>query len=121
MRDREKYWDPQSLSYKFSAEARRLWEIEITDDTKLTDETKLTTIQATLLIGYEDAHNGHDKIGYSFASRVATLCSETGLFEAAVHARVKSQKMRDARLYTAWAAFCWARYDYDLDWSHRLF
>lgn len=99
--NREKFYDPQTLGYKFLAEARRLWETEILED------TKLTTIQAALLLSHEYSHDSMDKIAYTFVQQAVTLAEQTGIFSQETYARTKSKKMRDAQLFTAWALYAW--------------
>ncbi|KAM7189834.1 hypothetical protein V8F20_009971 [Naviculisporaceae sp. PSN 640] len=99
--NREKFWDPQTLGYKFLAEARRLWEIEISDD------TKLTTIQAALLLSHEYSHDSMDKIAYTFVRQAVQLADQYGIFRKETYAQIRSEKMRNAQLFTAWALYAW--------------
>ncbi|KAF5589172.1 cupin domain-containing protein [Fusarium pseudoanthophilum] len=55
--DRSKMWLFESLSYRFMAEARRLWDIESCK------ESSIPTIQAAMIISYTTTNNGMDQVG----------------------------------------------------------
>ncbi|KAK4216924.1 hypothetical protein QBC37DRAFT_78044 [Rhypophila decipiens] len=100
--NREKFWDPQTLGYKFLAEARRLWEIEISE------ETKLSTIQAALLLSHKYSHDSGDKTAYTFVCQAVDLAKEMGIFKRETQVEIKSdEKMRNAQVYTAWSLYAW--------------
>ncbi|KAF6519576.1 hypothetical protein HZS61_015993 [Fusarium oxysporum f. sp. conglutinans] len=57
--NRTEFWNPRTLQYQFSAEARRLWDMEV-------DSPSLTTIQAGLIMSLTCNVNGVDKAGWSY-------------------------------------------------------
>ena len=98
--NRAEYWNPQTLGYRFLAEARRLWELEL-------GSPKLTTIHASLLLNLVNNISGADKVGWPYTIRAIHEANAIGLFrreEAAADDRL--QRGRD---FTAWAVFCWQR------------
>ncbi|KAF4460076.1 Zn(2)-C6 fungal-type DNA-binding domain [Fusarium albosuccineum] len=95
---RADYWNPQSLGYKFLAEAKRLWDLE-------GQQSKLTTIQAALFLNRTCNMDGADTIGRWYTSRAVDMARELELFT--VPNKAMSQEMRIAREFTAWTLFCW--------------
>jgi hypothetical protein len=69
------FWDPDTLTYRFLAEAKRLWELE-------DDEPKLTTVHAGCLINAAMDVNGHDKPGIAYARKAVSIAQELGIFRA---------------------------------------
>ncbi|KAK7973481.1 hypothetical protein PG988_007615 [Apiospora saccharicola] len=96
--NRAEYWNPHTLLYRFLAEAKRLWELEAA-------EPRLTTIQAGLF--FIVVHNlcGLDEIGQPYRVHAITLAHELGFYDGPIKA--PSEKMRQAKIYTAWALYSW--------------
>ena len=99
--DRSEFWNPQSLAYKFSAEARRLWELE------QNVKCRLTTLQATILIGLPFLMSGMDNLGWPYLLRAVAMAHDLKLFEQSTN--IKSARMRNSRDLTAWSLFNWQR------------
>jgi hypothetical protein len=55
--NRQKFWEPHNLGYQFTAEAKRLWELESPG------KARLTTIHAACLLNMVMDLNGMDKVG----------------------------------------------------------
>jgi hypothetical protein len=96
--DRAKYWHPRSNLYLFMAETRRLWDQEKA-------VPRLTTIQVGILLNVFHNLCGLDKVGQSFRLVSIRLSRELGLFTYPI--RAESPRIRNGRLYTAWALYCW--------------
>jgi hypothetical protein len=102
MTARAEYWLPQSLGYRFLAEAKRLWELELAEA-----KPKLTTVHAGLLLNLVYNVNGHDKIGWTFTLRAVAIAHELALFHPSPD--IKNKRLREGRDFTAWAIFSWQR------------
>ncbi|KAF1961750.1 hypothetical protein CC80DRAFT_589258 [Byssothecium circinans] len=97
--DRAHHWDPQTLGYKFFAEARRLWELE------KRRKKSLTTVQAVIIFNGLSNVNCVDKIGLAYKDRAVNMIHELGLHEAAIQSQGKGG--RDSRAFTLWAIYFW--------------
>ena len=95
--DRSEFWNPQNLEYKFSAEAKMLWEVE------QAAPSSLTTLQATVLIGLRYNICGMDNIGRTYLHRAVTMAHELKLFDQSTN--IKSKRIRQSRDFTAWCLF----------------
>jgi hypothetical protein len=95
--NRTSFWDPDTLAYRFLAEAKRLWELE-------DEEPKLTTVHAGCLINAAMDVNGHDKPGIVYALKALNIAQELGLFRAPL---TEDQKLNDAKAFTAWGISTW--------------
>ncbi|KAK1760212.1 hypothetical protein QBC47DRAFT_289520 [Echria macrotheca] len=95
--NRAEFWNPDSLGYRFIAEARRLWEIE-------QGVSKLTTIQAGLVINVIYNICGVDRVGWSYTERAAAMARDLGLLQGLYRG---SARLCDAGNFTAWALFNW--------------
>lgn len=93
------HWAPLNLSYRFLAEARRLWEIEA-------GEVTLVHIQTALVLNIVYTHNGLDLPGRTYFVQAIAMGHEMGLFGANV--LVDDEQLSNARLFTAWSIFRWA-------------
>lgn len=100
--NRQQFWNPQSLGYKFLAEARRLWELE-----RESGAITLPMAQSAALLNIEYNHNGMDKVGYASLKQAITMARDLGIFDADVQAQIRSKQMRKAREFFAWALFSW--------------
>ncbi|EHK48687.1 hypothetical protein TRIATDRAFT_21764, partial [Trichoderma atroviride IMI 206040] len=94
--DRSEFWNPTSLTYRFMAETRRLWELE-------TDEKSITRIQTAMVLQSQYNKNGLDKIGWSYCVQAVAASEEMGLFTT--YLRPKSRKWRVVQAMTAWIVF----------------
>jgi hypothetical protein len=95
--DSTSFWDPDTLAYRFLAEAKRLWELE-------DGEPKLTTVHAGCLISAAMDVNGHDKPGLAYALKAFHTAQELGLFRAPL---TDDPKLNDAKAFTAWGLSTW--------------
>ncbi|KAF2634761.1 nitrate assimilation regulatory protein nirA [Massarina eburnea CBS 473.64] len=97
--DRMHYWDPNTLGYKFFAEAKRLWELESNID------KSLTTIQTALIFNNLCNVNCVDKIGIAYKNQAIAIAHELGLFDPLLD--TEGKRVRDSRTFTAWGGFFW--------------
>ncbi|KAH7130570.1 hypothetical protein B0J11DRAFT_523464 [Dendryphion nanum] len=97
---RAKYWLPDNLTYKFTAEAKRLWELERIGDTR-----HLTTIQAVQILSLIMDFNGIDQIGRTYTAHALSMAHDLNLFKSAQS--VKNKNMQKARIWTAWSLYTW--------------
>jgi hypothetical protein len=97
--NRAKFWDPDNLTYRFLAEARRLWELE-------SDDEKLTTIQAGCLIHGSLNVNGYDRLGRQYTAQAYEMAQRMGLFQP-FQGRPIDPKFEDARILTALGLATW--------------
>ncbi|KAE8847633.1 hypothetical protein PTNB85_01476 [Pyrenophora teres f. teres] len=95
--NRTRFWDPDSLAYRFLAEAKRLWELE-------DKELRLTTIQAGCLINVTMNDFGHDKPGFAYSLKALSMAQKMGFFVAP---RTADTKFEHAKAFTAWALASW--------------
>ncbi|KAI8663033.1 hypothetical protein LRP88_07241 [Fusarium phalaenopsidis] len=95
-RDRAEYWNPQTLLYRFLAEAKRLWELEA-------DTPRVTTAQAGVILN--TLHNicGLDKFGRAYTTHALSLAHTLRLFDDTEE--VQDQRTRDGRRFTAWVLY----------------
>ncbi|KAK8103262.1 hypothetical protein PG984_016408 [Apiospora sp. TS-2023a] len=91
-------YNPHTLLYRFLAEAKRLWKLEAA-------EPRLTTIQAGLFFNVFHNLCGLDEIGQSYRIHAIALAHELRFYDGPIKA--PSEKMRQARIYTAWALYSW--------------
>ncbi|KAL9488234.1 hypothetical protein ACSS6W_000511 [Trichoderma asperelloides] len=96
--NREQFWVPQSLRYRFLAEAIRLWELENV-------RVDLVTVQAATLLNLVYSHNGMDKIGEVYLNHALKKAQQLDLFGD--HATIDNERMFHARVFSAWALFDW--------------
>ncbi|KAF2819660.1 hypothetical protein CC86DRAFT_388059 [Ophiobolus disseminans] len=95
--DSTKFWDPDTLTYRFLAEAKRLWELE-------DGEPKLTTVHAGCLINAAMDVIGHDKLGIAYATKALSIAHDLGVFRAPL---TDDQKMNEAKAFTSWGIASW--------------
>jgi hypothetical protein len=95
---RNHFWHPQNLAYRFTAEAKRLW------DLACMGESKLTTIQAALILNRVINLNGLDRIGHAYLERALAMAHDLQIFRGQSDEATKIQKVR---LVTAWSLFNW--------------
>lgn len=97
--DRAEFWNPRALSYRFLAEAKRLWELE-------RDVDRITTVQAALLLNHVYNMSGADKLGWDYTIQAVRMAQRLNLFKASNDPK---GSMKDARDFTAWVVFSWQR------------
>jgi hypothetical protein len=100
-----RFWDPDTLTYRFLAEAKRLSELE-------DGSPRLTTIQAHCLINGALDVIGHDKLGLQYALKALSMANELGVFHAHHVDEKRSdgfydKKYEDAKAFTAWGLTTW--------------
>lgn len=96
--NRAEYWNPDTLVYRFLAEAKRLWELE-------KDEPRITTIQAGILFNVFHNLCGLDEIGQPYRLQAIELARQMRLFETTVTKR--SERMQKSMAFLAWTLFNW--------------
>jgi hypothetical protein len=99
--DRCEYWNPQTLGYKFLAEAKRLFEME------QIQATSLTTLQASLMFNIIYNSDSMDKLGVGYAAQAIAMAHELDIFGALTS--VKSERKRQSYSFTAWCLYFWIR------------
>jgi hypothetical protein len=96
------FWNPNSLGYRFLAEAKRLWAVEESR------ERSLTTLQAALIINTIVNMFGIDKLASAYLVQAIDIARELGLFEPTTY--IKHKKLRHSYDLTAWSLFHWQWY-----------
>nr|CEG05068.1 unnamed protein product [Fusarium clavum] len=95
VKGRNEPWDTESLCYRFFAETKRLWELEM-------GESKLTTCQAALVMNSIYNMDGLDQIGNVYMIQAAKIAYNLDLFSANGRG-----EMNVAKQFTAWCFFSW--------------
>lgn len=95
---RAKYWLPDTFTYRFTVEAKRLWEIE-----SVIGISSLTTIQASHILRIITDYNGVDKVGPAYTIQGLGMAHDLNLFKSCPE--TESESMRKARIWTAWSLF----------------
>ena len=88
------------MLYQFFAEAKRIWELEASQD-------KVVTLQAGMVLNVVYNYCGLDNIGRLYTVRSVAMAQSLGLFDPAV--KIDSTDLRHVRQFTAWALFSWQR------------
>ncbi|KAF4445635.1 hypothetical protein F53441_10635 [Fusarium austroafricanum] len=96
--NRVEYWNPNTLAYRFMAEAKRLWELEAT-------VPRITTVQAGILFAVYHNLCGLDEIGKPYRIQAVVLAKQLRLFDTAVDGQ--SDRLRRGRQHAAWAMYNW--------------
>ncbi|OAQ69979.1 nitrate assimilation regulatory protein nirA [Pochonia chlamydosporia 170] len=97
--DRSEYWKPQSLGYKFFAEAKRLWELEQNQG------SRLTTIQSAALMNIVYNMQSMDKLGMTYTVQAIAMAQDLGIFNAPDPSFSKRKQVSYG--FTAWSLFNW--------------
>ncbi|KAK0656562.1 hypothetical protein B0T16DRAFT_425109 [Cercophora newfieldiana] len=119
LRDRAEYWNPNSLSYKFLAETKRLFEYEaglekpegsVHDPDWIQKHhhwltRRLTTIQTAHLLALDYALNCIDRIGFRYTLRAVEMAYEIDLFRQPPESLDADTKCVWG--FTAWGLFSW--------------
>ncbi|KAI1064165.1 hypothetical protein LB506_007927 [Fusarium annulatum] len=92
-------WLFDSLTYRFMAEARQLWDIESCKD------ISIPTIQAAMIISYTTTNNGMDQVGSLYLTRALEMSKALDLFGPTTHPG--DPDLDKARVFTAWALYSW--------------
>ena len=87
------------MTYRFLAEAKRLWELEA-------HRPRITTIQAGMLFNVFYNLSGLDEVGQAYRIQVLALAKSIRLFSSAPHGG-QSRRIRHGMAYAAWALFNW--------------
>lgn len=103
MRDRFEFWNPNSLGYKFFAEARRLWELELHND------SCITSVQAGLVMSVTYNLYALDKVGMTYTADAIMIARELNLFELPSSLRSSNYREWHGYGFTGWALYFWAR------------
>ncbi|EQB58862.1 hypothetical protein CGLO_00836 [Colletotrichum gloeosporioides Cg-14] len=96
--NRVEYWNPNTLGYRFLAEAKRLWELQAS-------EPRVTTIQAGILFSVFHNLCGLDEIGQPYRVHGVKLARKLRLFSKSSCGNNDSK--RKGWAYTAWALYNW--------------
>jgi hypothetical protein len=99
MANRTEYWNPQTLGYKFLAEAKRLWEME------QIEKKTLTTLQAALVINITYNSDSMDKLGVTYSVQAIAMAEELDIFGPLTS--MESERMRQSCNFTAWGLYFW--------------
>jgi hypothetical protein len=98
--DRAKYWIPDNLTYKFTAEAKRLWDIE-----SASGRRRITTVQASQILSVIMDFDGINALGRLYTNQGLTMAHDLGLFK--VSPEGFNEEMRKAYTWTAWSLYAW--------------
>jgi hypothetical protein len=99
--DRAEHWNPQSLGYKFFAETKRLFEMEINEN------RSITLLQAANIIGILLNMDSMDKLGMTYNIHCVSIAYDLGLYKTPSQPRSKlRQRVYD---YTAWNLYWYIR------------
>ncbi|EOA89630.1 uncharacterized protein SETTUDRAFT_103856 [Exserohilum turcica Et28A] len=104
--NRFRYWEPDGLGYRFLAEAKRIWEMQTINR----KNRNLASVQAALVINIIYNIYGLDKLGTPFGLQGLAIALDLRLFDG--NADVKSERVRNARNFTAWCLFNIDRYEF---------
>ncbi|KAI7778629.1 C6 transcription factor [Diaporthe eres] len=85
---RAEYWNPQTLMYRFLAEAKRVWELEA-------PKPRITTIQAGIIFNVTHNLCGLDEIGQAYRIHALALAHELQLFDGSADRFEQSEKIRN--------------------------
>lgn len=100
--DRVEYWNPQSLGYKFFAEARRLWDMD------RLEPDSVTTIQAGMIMNIIYNVYSMDKVGLSYGAQASAMAYKMGLFK--LPDEVTDPSLQIVRDFTAWGLVLWHQF-----------
>ena len=98
--NRYEHWNPRNSSYQFLAEAKRLWEMEISSS-----RVRMTTIQAAILLNLISLTNAADAIGFIYTEKAIEMARRIRLFGSQV--TKQDTRRSNSREFTAWALYNW--------------
>ena len=76
-------------------------------------------IQAGLVLSLVCRLNGADKVGWSYTTQAVKMADRMGLFAAAADkGKHTDERLKSARIFTAWALFSWQRQVAIVDLGH---
>ena len=104
MKGRYEFWNPEMLGYKFFAEAKRAWDVEIHNN------GRITTVQAAMVLCAIHNLYAMDKVGISFGNGAVKLAHELNAFASHADMTCITDVERRAYTYTAWSMYFWFRY-----------
>ncbi|KXH40931.1 hypothetical protein CSIM01_08418 [Colletotrichum simmondsii] len=96
--NRVEYWNPNTLVYRFLAEAKRLWELQAS-------EAQITTIQAGILFSVFHNLCGLDEIGQPYRVHSVVLAQKLRLLSK--NSCGNDDPKRKGWAFTAWALYNW--------------
>ncbi|KAF5599035.1 n-terminal fungal transcription regulatory domain-containing protein [Fusarium pseudoanthophilum] len=96
--DRAEYWNPKTLTYRFMAEAKRLWELEAL-------EPRITTVHAGIIFNVFHNLSGLDEIGQVYRISSVSMANQLNLFDTPIPG--SSERTRKGNVFTAWAVYSW--------------
>lgn len=99
--NRSKLWHPESLTYKFLAEARRLWDLESAGI------PCVTTVQAALFLSLIYSDGSLDNLATSFLDHALSVGKRINMFDISDSRNGVGLEMTKAHLFTAWRVFAW--------------
>ncbi|ATY63020.1 C6 transcription [Cordyceps militaris] len=95
---RAEYWNPETLAYRFLAEARRLWDLDAR-------QPHITTVQAGMLFSVFYNLSGLDEVGQAYRIHAVALANELGLWnEPNADEPPRTQR---GKAFTAWTLYNW--------------
>ncbi|PMB72836.1 hypothetical protein BM221_000253 [Beauveria bassiana] len=95
-KNRAEFRDPSTMGYRFLAECRRLWELEI-------GNSSLTNIQAATILSLTYNMNGLDKVGWTYMIQAIAAAKSIDLFGDVPDS--DSQKIKVVKTFTAWGLY----------------
>lgn len=98
LKQRSEFWNPNTYSYRCLAEARRLWELQ-----KSQQLYNLTSAQAATILGRIYFANGMDEMGWITWTYALELADRLELFTKV--AEYGTEKDRVSGTLTAWGIF----------------
>ncbi len=98
--NRYEHWNPRNSTYQFLAEAKRLWEMEISSS-----RVRMTTIQAAILLNLISLASAADAIGFTYTEKAIGMARRIRLFDS--QAPEKDTRRNNSRVFTAWALYNW--------------
>ena len=96
--NRAEYWNPHTLLYRFTAEAKRLWELEAS-------KPRITTIHAGILLHIIYNFCGLDEIGQAYRIQATALAYRLRLYSA--ETEQTNDRIERGWAFTAWALYAW--------------
>ncbi|XWW92809.1 hypothetical protein V2A60_000736 [Cordyceps javanica] len=95
---RAEYWNPETLAYRFLAEARRLWEL-------VAGKPHVTTVQAGILFSVFYNLSGLDEVGQAYRIRSVALARELGIMDGPD--ATEPARTQRGKAFTAWTLYNW--------------
>ncbi|CCE33506.1 related to nitrate assimilation regulatory protein nirA [Claviceps purpurea 20.1] len=96
---RAEYWNPNTMLYRFMAEAKRIWELEHSSP-------QITTIQAGIIFNVIYNLCGLDEVGQPYRLHAVALARRMRLFMRVGIADADS-RLCSGKAFTAWALYNW--------------